>query len=242
MCQLVTIVPSRLSNAAARTLKSRADRPIIAARSAEILDPNRQKEVHMSATERRCRWPGRWVTLAAGLLLVLLVAAACGADGEAAGSEAFQKITPSDSVYTIDDFAAVGFKKVKQYDVAELPAGVDAWQGYWGPDPYSRKDYELRFYGSHEDAVEHGPALAREVTGEDAEAYRKNPTWKEGAKDRWQNAFTGDPGSTMHGPFPKYGGYVIFGNVLVLCEGADSAQALERSKALVDALTTGETE
>jgi len=176
------------------------------------------------------------VVVAAALFVALALTFACGGGEDAPAEAEFQKITPSDRVYTIDDFAAVGLKKARQYDVAGLPGGIDAWQGYWGPDPYSRKDYELRFYASHEDAVEHGPALADEVTGEDAEAYRENPTWKEGAKDRWQNAFTGDPGSNPHGPYPKYGGYVIFGNVLVLCEAADSDQAMERSRLLIEAL------
>ncbi len=195
----------------------------------------------MSTTDRRCRRAARWVAFAAGLLLVLLTAAACGT----AGTGGFQKVTPSDIVFEIDDFLSVGFKKNKQYDVAELPAGVDAWQGFWGPDPYSRKDYELRFYASHEDAVEFGPALAEEVTGEDAAAYRKNPTWKEGAKDRWQSAvgFSGALGVLVpSGPSPKYGAHVIFGNVLMLCAGADSGQGLERCEALVDALIAGETE
>ena len=192
----------------------------------------------MSVMKRHSCRPRRWAAIATVIALgtALFAVAACGGGSEVTDEPEFQRIDRSGRVYTIDDFLAAGFKKVKQYDVAELPAGVDAWQGYWGPDPYSRKDYELRFYASHEDAVEHGPALADEVTGEDAEAYRKNPTWKEGAKDRWQNAFTGDPGSIMHGPFPKYGDFAIFGHVLMLCEGADSGQGLERCEALVEAL------
>ena len=39
------------------------------------------------------------------------------------------------------------------------------------------------------------------------------------------------------GPSPKYGDYVILGNVWMLCEGADSGQGLERCEALVDPLT-----
>ncbi len=109
--------------------------------------------------------------------------------------------------------------------------------GFFGPDPYSRKQYELRFYASHEDAVEHGPALAEEITGEDAQAYRKNPTWKEGAKDRWQSA-TGlaNVEANPTGPSPMYGNFAIYGNVVMLCEGADSAHALERCSGLVEAL------
>jgi hypothetical protein len=193
----------------------------------------------MSILGRHRSLPARWITLVVILSFVLVIAIACGTSD----AEEFQKATPSNSVFVIDDFLSLGFKKDKQYDIEGLPGGVDAWTGFWGTDPYNRKDYELRFYGSHEDAVKLGPALAEEVTGEDALAYRKNPTWEEGAKDRWQNAFTGDlQASSISGPSPKYGDYVIFGNVLLLCEGADSGQGLERCKALVDALTSGETE
>lgn len=193
----------------------------------------------MFSSDQYERRSTRWGVVALGLLLVLLVTTSCSTT-EGGG---FEKITPSDTVFVINDFFELGFKKDKQYDVEELPGGVDAWTGFWGSDPYNRKDYELRFYGSHEDAVKHGPALAEEVTGEDALAYRKNPTWKEGAKDRWQNAFTGDlQASSISGPSPKYGDYAIFGNVLMLCEGADSEQGLERCEALVDALTVDLTE
>jgi len=199
----------------------------------------------MSVSEQRPRHPYRWAAIALGLLLVLLAAAACGSDAGTAGRDGFQKVTASAGTYEIEDFVTIGFRKSKQYDVAELPAGLDAWAGFWGPDPYSRKDYELRFYASHEDAVEHGVALAEEVTGEDAEEYRKNPTWKEGAKDRWQSAIgaTGAiHGPMPSGPSPRYGDYAIFGNVLMLCEGADSGQGLERCEALVSALTATQAE
>ncbi len=197
----------------------------------------------MLKTERSSWSHSRLFAVTVALLLVFLTAVACGAGGKSEDASGFQKITASDAVLTIDDFLSIGFKKSKQYDVEELPGGVDAWTGFWGTDPYDRKDYEIRFYGSHADAVELGPALAEEVSGENAEAFRKNPTWEEGAKDRWQNAFTGDlAASSLSGPSPKFGDYVILGNVLMLCEGGDSEQGLERCEALVVALTAGGTE
>jgi len=208
-------------------------------------DSCRVKENHMSVTKRHFWRLSRWTGILAGLLFVLLSAAACGAHEDAPGKEGFQKVAPSDRVYTFDDFLAIGFRKDKQYDVEELPGGLDAWAGFWGPDPYSRKDYELRFYASHEDAIERGTALAEEVTGEDAEAYRKNPTWKEGAKDRWQSARLGmGPlgGHVASGPSPVYGDFAIFGNVVMLCEGMDSGQALERCEGLVLALREASTD
>ena len=191
----------------------------------------------MSAIARDGRRSTRWFAFVAGLLLAVLIAAACGNEGEGAAAGGFQKVTPSDSVFAFDDFLSIGFKKDKQYNVEELPGGVDAWTGFWGPDPSSRKVYEIRFYGSHDDAVEHGPALAEEVTGPNAAEFRKNPTWKEGAKDRWQSASTADLVQRAVGPSPRYGDYVIFGNILMLCEGGDSGQGLKRCEALIDALT-----
>jgi len=197
----------------------------------------------MSKTLHPC-WLGEWVTLTAAGLLVVFTAVACGADTEADAGAAqqveFQKVTASERVYAIDDFVAFGFKKRRQYDVTELPGGVDAWMGYWGTDPYDRQQYELRFYASHGDATVLGPDLAREGAGEEAEAHRKNPTWKEGHKDRWQNVFVGE--NQFEGRWPHYGDYAILGNVIMLCEGADPAQGLERCEALANALTGQYTE
>ncbi|MDP6667839.1 MAG: hypothetical protein QF357_10655 [Dehalococcoidia bacterium] len=180
----------------------------------------------------------RWKALVAALPIVVLFSIGCGSGGDGDGGSEIGKITASEVIYTIDDFTDFGFKTQKDYDVTDLPGGVAAWVGFWGPDASNRKDYELRFYASHGDAVEYGPALAEEVTGENALSFRKNPTWEEGAKDRWQNAFTGDlQASSVSGPSPKYGDYIIFGNVLMLCEGADSGQGLERCRALVGELT-----
>ena len=180
--------------------------------------------------------------LAAGLLLAFILATACGSEGDPAdkGEEGFQKITASDRILTIDDLKAIGYKTSKQYEVEGLPSAVDAWLGFWGPDPYSRKDYELRFYASHADAVEHGVPLADEATGEKAWDYKDNPTWEQGAKDRWQLERVGMGAVGAHvasGPSPKYADFAVFGNIAMLCEGADSSQSLERCEGLVNALS-----
>ena len=197
----------------------------------------RVKEIHVPVTKphswRTNRWVATAMVVAAGT--ALLAVAACG--GEAAGEREFQKIDPSGGVSTVDDFLAAGFKKSKQYDITELPGGVDAYLGFFGPDPSSRMQYELRFYPSHEDAVEQGTPLAEEVTGEDAAEYRLNPTWEEGARDRWVSMSGGHGGGLeLRGASPVYGDFVIFGNVVMLCEGMDSAQSLERCESLVLAL------
>jgi len=184
------------------------------------------------------------ITCAAGLCVALALAFACGG-GEDASSEAeFQKVTASDHVYAIEDLLAVGFKKSKQYDVEGLPGGVDAWSGFWGTGPYDRTDYEIRFYASHEDAVEQGTPLAEEVTGEDAALYKDNPTWEEGAKDRWRSSsVVGLTRGLQSGRLGnKYLDFAIFGNMVMLSEGEDPAAALERCRLLIDALRVPATE
>lgn len=191
----------------------------------------------MPVTKPHSWRPNRWVAIAMVVAAVtaLLAVAACG--GKAADEWEFQKIDPSGGVYTIDDFPAAGFKKSKQYDVTGLPGGIDARLGFFGPDPSSRMQYELRFYASHEDAVQQGIPLVEEVTGEDAAEYRLNPTWEEGARDRWVSMSGGHGGGLeLRGASPVYGDFVIFGNVVMLCEGMDSAQSLERCESLVRAL------
>jgi len=179
-----------------------------------------------------------WAIVIAGALVAALAAAACAAEGEAAGEEEFRKVTPSERVYAIEDLFAAGFKESKQYDVEGLPAGTDAWSGFWGPGPYDRSDYEIRFYASHEDAVEYGTPLAEEVTGEEAQLHKDNPTWKEGAKDRWRSSsVVGLTRGLQSGRLgPKYVDFVIFANMAILSEGEDSAAALERCALLIDAL------
>ena len=49
---------------------------------------------------------------------------------------------------------------------------------------HNRKDYEVRFYASHEDAVEHGSGPADQVTGtDDLMAIKDTLTWREGWKE-----------------------------------------------------------
>ncbi len=178
--------------------------------------------------------------LVAAVAATLLAAAACGSGEAASEDEAFrfQKIEPSDRTYVLDDMVGAGFKKSKQYDVEGLPQATAAYKGFWGPDASSRTDYELRFYASHEAAVEHGAPLAQEATGEEFELKRDSQTWTEGEKDRWRagNVTAGSTGGVTAGPGPIYGDFAILGNVIMLCEGADTSHALERCEGLAKAV------
>jgi len=180
-----------------------------------------------------------------GVVAALAVIVACGACGGEAGAGAtpageerkFERVMASEQVYAIEDFLAAGFKKSKQYDVEGLPAGVDAWYGFWRPGGKEPVDYELRFYASHEDAVEYGTAPAEEVTGDDAVLSSELMTWKEGSNERRTIIGGGGTGgdAAFSGAAARYADFVIFGNVVMLCEGTDSAHSLERCEALIAA-------
>ena len=92
-----------------------------------------------------------------------------------------ERVIDSDQIFTVEILRSAGMKTSKQYDVTDLPGGIDAWYGFikgvTGP-----KDIEARFYNSHQDAVELGTALAEEVSGDDANVDKETTTWKEGVK------------------------------------------------------------
>lgn len=165
-------------------------------------------------------------------LLLLVAAIACGSGGGASDKGGFQKVQDSARVYSIDNFLSIGFKQVKGYNVEGLPGATGASYGFWQVEGQDARNYnyELRFYGSHEDAVQQGTQLAEEVTGTDAVLITGKMTWKEGAKDR--RVQSGRIGYLV----PVYGDYAIIGNVVMLCEGLDSAQSLERCTELIAAL------
>ncbi len=180
----------------------------------------------------------RRMTVLAAITTLLLLAAACGGDGGALSESDLIKIRNFDRVLTIEDLKAIGFKDNKQYNVEGLPDAADAWKGFWGLDIYDRHDYELRFYPSHQVAVDSGSAMAEEATGDEFEQTRDSQTWTAGVRDRWKARGVTDvsSGGSRQAPGPAFADWVIFGNVVMLCEGLDEMQALERCEQLGDAL------
>ena len=177
------------------------------------------------------------------LTLVLFVLTGCGNGSQI---DEFVQIRTAPDNYTIEDLKAFGFKTSKQYDVEVLPDGLDAWKGFWGLDPYDRHDYEIRFYPSHDLAVSSGKPIAIESTGAEFEAnrdttqplfssgensgyriFKKKQTWTEGVKDRWHANPLGSVG-------PTYPDWMILGNMVILCDGLDSEEALIRCDELID--------
>ena len=176
--------------------------------------------------------------LAVLLLTAALLAGACGAGSESGAAAGIAQITPSEKIFTLDDLLDIGFKKDKTFDVEGLAAATHAYYGFWGLDPYDRKEYEARFYPSHTDAVEFGTSFAEERTGTDAVIKSGETSWEEGAKEaRSCNRSAGSSASNCR--VSKYGDYVIYGNMVLVCQGRDSSTALVQCAALLGELDSG---
>ena len=195
----------------------------------------------MSLRGFRLRGGPSAVLIAGGLASCLLLLLACATDARTDKGEAFQKVTPSTRIYSHEDFAPIGFRTRKQYNVEGLPEAVGAWYGFWQTEAQDPMEYEVRAYRSHEDAVEYGTALAEEGAGPNAVLTSNKATWAEGVRERRSTggpgggAAQGGPGARS-GHAPRYGDFAIFANLILLCEGSDSAQSLERCASLARAL------
>ena len=168
-----------------------------------------------------------------------MIAAACGTD-DGAGSSGIQPISDISQTFTLDDLTAFGFKKSKTYDLEGLTGAVAVYYGFWDTDPYDRKDYEVRFYPSHEDAVNIGTALADERL---VPAKLKDDTssWPQGLKDARLCGGDEASGPVSHGiqscTQARYKTYFIYGNMILLCSGGDESQAEERCRKLLGQFT-----
>jgi len=148
-------------------------------------------------------------------MMVLLISVAVAIIGCASSSEADESgvgsvdeeglrlITRSDSYYTIEDITAVGYKKNKQFDVDTVPGATDIWYGF-----FQQQDIEVRFYESHEQALELGVELAEDVIG--------------------KSAGQRDPLIPVVNLYPAY---AVVGNTIMLCE-----RQLSTCEALIEAL------
>ena len=170
---------------------------------------------------------------AVGTAAALLVGLACG--GEDAppviAPEEIQRVTAAARPLAIEDLVGAGCKSSKQYDVTGLIEARSAYYGFYRPGGGAPISYEARFYDTHEAAIEFGTALAEEGAGEGAKLSRGTAIWKEGLSER--RLGTGYMGS---GLIPKYGDYVIYGNMVLLCEGVNSEEALLRCASLIGAV------
>lgn len=170
------------------------------------------------------------------VLIVAVSASGCGSGpGGAPNGAPFEKVSDADRILSIEDVEAIGWKRGKEYDVTGLTGAEAAYMGFWAPPGLGSLNYEIRVYPSHQAAVELGTASAEEGSGENAVLDAEDAKWAEGLRDRRVIVGGGSRGSQN----PRYGDYVILGNLVILCEGRTSEHSIERCAPLV-ALLRGE--
>ena len=165
------------------------------------------------------------------LALIIALTSACGGSSNSEAESSIQRVLAGERAYTIEDIESIkpsGVKIVKKYDVDELPGATDARNVI-----YNKLDYEVRFYATHEDAIEQGTLYADSITGDDAVVIGDEVLWEEGEKDRRKcSRAAGTPHSGCSYS-ARYLEYVIRGNMILFCEGDESSQAFENCNNLL---------
>ena len=139
--------------------------------------------------------------LLATFTLTLGILIACGgqnstSEDPSAKEGGTSSILLSDSNFTPDSFVQAGWKKSKQYDTATVPESTEIWYGF-----FNQKDIEIRFYETHEAAIELGiPAATSSIEG----AVKRSKGGK-------LLDFSG-------GSFTGYADYLVVCNTVLLCE------------------------
>lgn len=161
---------------------------------------------------------------------------ACGSSSSNDSSAAaLVKVSDFERTLTIDDVKASGWKSGKKYDVEGLDGAEAAYVGFWTLPNIGSLNYEIRIYPSHEIAVEKGTPFAEDGAGVGASLNADDAMWGEGVRDRRVIVGGGSRGSQN----PRYGDFVILGNLVILCEGRTSEHSLDQCAPFV-ALLRGE--
>lgn len=174
--------------------------------------------------------------LAIALVAATITLIACGTSSEGADTADTTiidypwEVLQPDSTFTIEDLRAVqGVKANKEYDVTDLPAATAAWRIL-----FNKHDYEVRFYPDQTTAIEQGAPYAEHVTGDNAVVVGDEVLWEEGAKDRRRcsrNEKTPHAGCSYSS---RYWDFVILGNMIMMCEGLESDQAIRNCDELIE--------
>ena len=177
-------------------------------------------------------------------LSLLSLIGACSVSSESTSTPEpeilYEQVVDKGKIYSSKDFFDAGFTEYKEYNVSKLTGATEAWYGYWGPDEDSVKYYELRFYPDYSTAVSDGTLFAEDATGEDAKLRRQETMWRVGLAERKIDASCIGSGSKVFtspncgNRVWKYADYMIFNNVIMLCEGEDSNEAFKLCNALIE--------
>ncbi len=132
-----------------------------------------------------------------------------------------QRIFPDSRVYAAEDLKAAGMKVLNEYEVKEFPGAITAYHG-----AFNQVEYEVRFYASHTDAVDLGAGPADEVSGPDAVVTGDNVKYQEGVTHRRLCSRAAQTPHSGCSYSARYGDYIIKGNMVLLCEGLNSENAM----------------
>ncbi|MSQ35458.1 MAG: hypothetical protein EXR57_06605 [Dehalococcoidia bacterium] len=145
-----------------------------------------------------------------------------GLDG-AAGAQPtpVQRVFLNDRVFTVDDLKTAGMKVMNDYDVSGLEKAVSAYHL-----AFNKIEYEARLYLSHADAVNVGQPWADDISGDDGVVIGGNVKWQEGASHRRLCSRAAETPHSGCSYSPRYGDYVITGNLILLCEGVDTEHSM----------------
>jgi hypothetical protein len=169
-------------------------------------------------------------------MVVLAITAACGSGSSGgASSNQLEKVADFDRILSIEDVQAIGWKLGKTYDVDGLDGADAAYVGFWNLPDIGSLNYEIRVYPSHQAAIEQGAPFAEDASGVGASMNAEEAMWGEGVRDRRVIVGGGSRGSQN----PRYGDFVILGNLVILCEGRNAEHSLDQCAPFI-ALIRGE--
>jgi len=189
--------------------------------------------------------------LLAIILIFGLILISCSNSSKSAGSEDVEigRVIASDVIYNLEDFtvASIKFKKLREYDVDQLPYAKSVFFGFKKfDDPI---DFEMRFFDSHQEALL-GVELVRERAGtpEEIKLDKDEAVFTEGLKDvrecvgsGSQRGMGGDTsggaGVGGHCLNSKYKNYIVQGNLILLCSGMDSKDSMINCEKLLALLS-----
>ena len=169
------------------------------------------------------------------LIFGSLMISACGGDNNS--DIVFNQIVETETIYQVDDLKSLGIKKGKTYKVEGLNKATDAiFAFYKKPGAKEAKEYEIRFYENHNDAIEFGISMAKERVGPDAKLKKQDATWDAGLTDARQCGGSGGGVSVGgvgaagdHGvgscSSPKYNEFFVQGNMVILCQGENEIES-----------------
>lgn len=163
--------------------------------------------------------------LAIALYVSILTLVSCGSSSEGqfienGGSSAYGSlVVASEDVLTFEDFAAAGVKHGKDYNIEGLPGAIGASLGF-----YDARDIEIRFFPDHKTAVAQGIPVVGEVVGSDVLIKRENVTWPWGTADEKACSARVPGGGRDCTKSPKYGDFVVYGNVIMMCEAPNPVE------------------